>query len=213
MAQLRMSDKLKQEIMTKLTQSKPTYPVLTIPDSLIYAFEMSLVPETIKEWVKACPDTKLLTEGRFNIGSIQTKIMPSGRVITHKCVHIPEEIIEYQLYTDRYASDRQYVTVDENSSDCPQAIRDYVAAIEKIEPKIAALEELIKSMQRALNYYVWANTFIKEIPQAKMYMPNWAINKIYVNKKPKLKNNLSNHIADEDLAGIKTALVKQALTG
>lgn len=213
MAQLRMSDKLKQAIMTNLKSSTPTRPVLRIPDSLTYAFEMSLVPEAIKEWVKACPDTKLLMEDRYSNQLVQTKIMPSGRFITHKCVHIPQEIIEYQLYTDRYASDRQYVTVDENNPDCPQAIRDYIAAIEKVEPKITALEELISAMKTALENYVWANTFIKEIPQAKMYMPKWALDKIYENKKPKLKNNLSDHIADEDLASIKTALVKQALTG
>ena len=47
MSQVRMSDKLKELIMSNLRQSKPMYPVLTIPDALVQAFEMSLVPETL----------------------------------------------------------------------------------------------------------------------------------------------------------------------
>ena len=87
------------------------------------------------------------------------------------------------------------------------------AAVEKVQPKLDAFTELEKAMQEALKNYTWANTFMKEIPQAKMYMPKWAMDKIYEAKKPKLKRDQSNHIADEDLADIKTALVKQALTG
>ena len=210
MAQLRMSDKLKEDVLKAISKTTPSSPTLRIPDSQKLGFEMWLLPEEIKPWILACPDPELLKIGRYRLGYAMVKFKSAQRPIHIELTHIPEEYLEWPCHEPKVIPIEGR---DENDPQCPEAVRNYIDAFKEYEPKVEAIDRLRNQLENAMNTFTWANTFLKEIPQAKIYMPQWAMNKIYEAKKTAQRVEKTSNIDDTTLAEIKTALVKQALTG
>lgn len=209
MAQLRLSDKLQAEILEKIEASRKKEPEFDVPVVQVAAFEKHFIKPGLIEWLEKCPDPE--TAGEMVLGnSYYTSHtlnfdMPRGD-------HLSKVRYRPQYVESFYIEEVKQGNYDLTSlAEIFPFVKEFIAERAEISMHNERIHTLKQSLNKAMRNYTWANTFVKEIEQAKFFMPNWAIakmeEKVVRDTEPKKRNNL----AEDDLMALKQQLVSHAI--
>lgn len=209
MAQLRLSDKLQSEILQKIEASRKKEPEFEVPVVQVAAFEKHFIKPGLIEWLEKCPDPETASE-----------LVVGTSYYTSHTVSFAMPQSEYGLkvrYRPKYVESFYIEEVKQDNYDLTQLaeifpfVKEFIAERTEILMHNERISTLKQSLSNAMRNYTWANTFVKEVEQAKFFMPNWAIakmeEKVVRDTEPKKRNNL----AEDDLMALKQQLVSHAI--
>lgn len=222
MAQVRMSEKLKDEMLSKILKEEKSVPRnIEVPETMRESFEKHFLKPGVQEWLNACPDKDLLQICKpyssriannllivFSVAGHTNPQNPIPPINGHYCARYREELYKSpNTSTTLYAKGLDATHLIEKFSFLEKFTTDYL----EITQHNARISNLALELRDAMENYKWANGFVKEVEQAKFFMPAWAIakmeEKVIRTEIPKKTTKLD----EETLNSLKQQLVSHAL--
>jgi hypothetical protein len=208
MAQLRLSDKLQAEILEKIENSRKREPKFDVPVTQVAAFEKHFMKPGLVEWLEKCPDPETAN-----------KLVLTTNYYTHHYLHFDIKHGNHHLevrYRPQYVATFYCQKEKDRYNLTPLAetfpfVKDFIAELLETSIHNERIIVLKDSLRKAMFNYTWANTFVKEVEQAKLFMPNWAIAKMEEKVVRDTEPKKQNKIAEEDLMALKQQLVSHAI--